>query len=328
MIKFKKILTALTICLVAASATAADSVKIRLWVGWAPGGPVDIQARILQKHILMYQPDSTVIVEYHPGANGGIGLSKFTRHTEPGEFVNLYIDTPNILISKFITKTNKVDLLREIRIGTVIGVEQMLIMTSKQSGINSIHDLRSSQKSVINYGSSGIGSLSHLTTAYIESVVKQDYNHIPFRGSAPVFPDLISSRLDMFSVFYSVGLPHVLSQQVNAIAITGKQRNAALPHVPTLEEQGIKNYPLTAWTAIFVNNNDNPQRQQQAIDVINKTLIKAATQEEYANRGIIVDTDNKVNPDRWWQQEIKNYRNFATLPQFQDLAALNQTVKK
>jgi tripartite-type tricarboxylate transporter receptor subunit TctC len=323
MIKFKKILTALTICLVAASAAASDSTKIRIWVGWAPGGPVDIQARILQKHILMYQPDSTVIVEYHPGANGGIGLSKFTRHTESGEFVNLYIDTPNILISKFITKTNKVDLSQEIRIGTVIGVEQMLIMTSKQSGINSIYDLRSSQKSVINYGSSGIGSLSHLTTAYIESVVKQNYNHIPFKGSAHVFPDLINGNLDMFSVFYSIGSTHVLSQRVNAIAITGKQRNAALPQVPTLEEQGIKNYPLTAWTAIFLNNNDTPQHQQRVVDIINKILTSAAAQEEYAARGIIVDTDHKINPNRWWQQEIKNYKAFAKLPQFQDLDALN-----
>lgn len=313
----KKLLLAIATYTIAFSAMAADS-KIRIWVGWAPGGPVDIQARILQKHIQLANPNTTVVVEYHPGANGGLGLSKFSKHKESGDFVNFYIDTPNILISRFITKTNKVDVEQEIKIASLIGTEQMLIVTSKQSNITSIQDLRNSSKPVINYGSSGLGSLSHLTTAYLESIVKKDYNHVPYKGSAPVFTDLINGNLDLFSVFYSIGSVHVADQRVTAIAITGKQRNPSLPNVPTLDEQGIKNYPMSAWTAIFVNHNDNVQ-QQAAIGMINRTLTNSSVREEYATRGVTIDTEHKANPVQWWEQEIKKYKNLSTLPQFKDL---------
>jgi tripartite-type tricarboxylate transporter receptor subunit TctC len=315
----KKILVAVAIYAIAFSALAAET-KIRIWVGWAPGGPVDIQARILQKHIQLANPNTTVIVEYHPGANGGLGLLKFSKHKESGEFVNFYIDTPNILISRFITKTNKVDLEQEIKIASLIGTEQMLVVTSKQSNITSIQDLRNSNKTVINYGSSGLGSLSHLTTAYLESVVKKDYNHVPYKGSAPVFIDLVNGNLDLFSVFYSLGSVQVADQRVTAIAITGKRRNPALPDVPTLDEQGIKNYPMSAWTAIFVNNNANVQQQQAAIDIVNRTLSNSTVQEEYAKRGVIVDTEHTDNPEQWWKQEIRKYKNLSKLPQFKDLA--------
>jgi tripartite-type tricarboxylate transporter receptor subunit TctC len=259
-------------------------------------------------------------VEYHPGSNGGLGLLKFSKHKESGEFVNFYIDTPNILISRFITKTNKVDLEQEIKIASLIGTEQMLVVTSKQSNITSIQDLRNSNKTVINYGSSGLGSLSHLTTAYLESVVKKDYNHVPYKGSAPVFIDLVNGNLDLFSVFYSLGSVQVADQRVTAIAITGKRRNPALPDVPTLDEQGIKNYPMSAWTAIFVNNNANVQQQQAAIDIVNRTLSNSTVQEEYAKRGVIVDTEHTDNPEQWWKQEIRKYKNLSKLPQFKDLA--------
>lgn len=315
----KKILVAVTIYAIAFSALASET-KIRIWVGWVPGGPIDIQARILQKHIQLTNPNTTVIVEYHPGAGGVTGLLKFAKHKEHDNFVNFFIDAPSILISRFITKTNKVDPEQEIKIASLIGTEQMLIVTSKQSNIASVQDLRNSNKAVINYGSSGIGSLSHLTTAYLESVVKKDYNHVPYKGSAPVFVDLINGNLDLFSVFYSLGSVQVADQRVTAIAITGKRRNPALPDVPTLDEQGIKNYPMSAWTAIFVNNNDNVQQQQAAIDIVNRTLSNSAVQEEYARRGVVVDTEHKDNPEQWWKQEISKYKNLSKLPQFKDLA--------
>jgi tripartite-type tricarboxylate transporter receptor subunit TctC len=316
----KKIFALLAIWCWAISAAAADPTKIKIWIGWAHGGPVDIQARLLQKHIQLADPAAVVVIEYHPGSNGGLGLSKFMRHTESSDFVNLYMDTPNILISRFITKTNKIEVEQEVKMGTLIGQEQMLILTSKQSGINSIQDLRSSSKSFVNYGSSGVGSVSHLTTAYLEPFVKQNYNHIPYKGSAAVFPDLINGNLDLFSVFYSSGSVYVIDQRVNAIAITGKRRNSALPNVPTLEEQGIRNYPISAWTAMFVNPNDNLRLQQQAIATINKVLTNSNVQDEYAGRGILIDTEHKLDPNKWWQGEIKKYQTLANLPQFRDLA--------
>ena len=318
---FRKIFAALILCVLSASVLANEGSKIRLWVAWAPGGPVDIQARMIQKHLLATDPSATVIVEYHPGSNGGLGLAKFMRHNEPGEYVNLFVDTPNILISKYITKTNKLDIEQDIRIGTVIGVEPMLIVTSKQSGILSIQDLRNSTKPILNYGSSGLGSASHLTTAFLEASLKKTYNHVPYKGSAPVFTDLINGNLDLFSVFFSLGSAQALDQRVNAIAVTGKRRSALLPNVPTLEEQGVRNFPISAWTAVFVNPNDNQQSQQRAIAAVNKVLAMPAVQEEFAGRGIAVDTEHKKDPNSWWQGEIRKYQNLATLPQFRDLAS-------
>jgi tripartite-type tricarboxylate transporter receptor subunit TctC len=312
--KIKQLLAALTmVCVLPAF---AQTTTVKFISGWSPGGPVDSQIRFLQKHMEKIDPSVNVIVEYKPGAAGVIAVNHFAQ-TEPADgTVNLLLDATGILITKYIIKTNKHDL----DILLPIGHTQMLLVAPTQSSLNNIGDIKKLSKSHITYASSGVGSISHLTSAYLESYLpNKEFIHVPYKGTAAVYPDLITGRTDLFSVLFTDGIEQVLSDKVKPLAITGNTRHPKLPNIMTLAEQGIYNYPLDPWFAIFTHPSNNSVQVTKVKNLLKKILLDPSIQKEYLQNGLVVDQYNIEYPEQWFKNQNRIYQQLAKYSKFTSL---------
>jgi len=99
----------------------------------------------------------------------------------------------------------------------------------------------------VNYGSAGPGSLTHLTMELFKHEAGLDMTHIPYKGIAPAFNDLLGGQTQAMFPGLAAALPHIRSGRARALAITGKQRSSQLPDVPTMDEAGFKGFDAMQW---------------------------------------------------------------------------------
>jgi tripartite-type tricarboxylate transporter receptor subunit TctC len=314
----KHLLKFIFLIFVLVSTVQAEPIKVRLWIGFAPGAGSDQEIRVLQRQLVNADPTMVVTVEYRPGAGGAIGLSQFVNN-KPAEFVELYMDGFNQMVTTYLTKTSKVNLEKDSEVVTVIGHAQQIVMANKKLGVSTIADLNKLQKSSITYGSAGVGSVAHMAVNYLDRNVTKELIHVPYRGIALAVPDLMAGNIDLLADYLSSGAEHVNSGSVVAIAITGPHRSARLPNVKTFTEQGIKDYPFEPWFAMFSHPKNDPAKLKQVVDILNKTLQMPEYKAEHANRGIIVDSVLIKNPEKWYAGQIEKYKQLSTDPRFANL---------
>ena len=102
-----------------------------------------------------------------------------------------------------------------------------------------------------NYASSGKGSLIHLTAELVNAAARIDMVHIPYKGMALAFPDIISGRVHVAISSALTMLPHLRGGRVHALGVTSRKRMPALPEVPTIEEAGFRGFEVTQWYAMM-----------------------------------------------------------------------------
>jgi tripartite-type tricarboxylate transporter receptor subunit TctC len=135
-----------------------------------------------------------------------------------------------------------------------IGAFEHVFVVPKDSPVKSIPDLVALAKKdpgKLNYGSTGIGSGSHLATELFMVRTGIKMTHVPFRGAAPLVQEIMAGRIDVSNSTLPSVLGQVQSGDIRAIAIASPQRTSTLPDVPTLEEQGVKGANAESWAAFF-----------------------------------------------------------------------------
>ena len=104
-----------------------------------------------------------------------------------------------------------------------------------------------SKKSLLSYGSSGTGAISHLAAELFKSMTGTDLVHVPYKGTAPAVTDVIAGQIDMMFADYAAVAPHAKAGKLRLLAVAGGKRSAAAPELPTLGEAGVKGYAVDAW---------------------------------------------------------------------------------
>ena len=273
----KKILLVLLLTM-AAIAQAADIVKII--VPFNTGGAADLLARQLQKD-LGGAIKKTFVVEYKPGASGYIGAAYLANQRETA----LMIQGPALiasLLGQDPTAFSEAQIVPLVYVGYV----PFVLVTSHRSGLGTFQDIqRTGADRVINFGSSGTMSGTHIAGEIFKASVNKNFVHIPYKGSGQAFPDLISGNLDALFIHYNAVLPLIEDQRVNTIAIETEQRHPRLPDVPTFRELGISNIGHMGWLAVFTNSNGDPAEQAQIRDALIKILRDKNTLATYQAMG-------------------------------------------
>lgn len=295
----------------------ADTIKVRIWCGFPSGGATDQQVRMLQKHLTDADPALTVTVEYRPGAAGVVGMTQFINN-RPGEYVELIVDGTNQMMTSYITKTAKYNLEKDIDLMYPIGYVQSVVLVNKKLNVNNIDDLKVIKKD-LNYGSAGVGSISHVTTAYLENYINRDLLHVPYKSPVQALPDLINGRIDLLADYVISSAEHVRSGAVGAIAVTGPRRSSMLPSVKTFTEQGINDYPIDPWFAVFGNVNNDPDKTKYVKSLIFRILTNPEIQKEYSNKGVLVISQDLTYPANWYSNQIRKYKNLSQYPKFANL---------
>ncbi|MEY4643306.1 MAG: hypothetical protein RLZZ596_137 [Pseudomonadota bacterium] len=235
--------------MLAVSAFAQDypSKPIRIVAPFAPGGAVDILARLIAERLGPLYGQS-IIVENRPGASGHVGAQLVAKST--GDGYTLMVGTIGIHAAYKSYSKLTYDPTKELQPIMVIGESPNIVVVPVNSSVKTFTEFLAHAKAnpgKVNYASAGPGSSIHMVTALFELASGARMNHVPYKGSGPALIDLISGQVDVMFDNMSSGMPHVQGGKLRVLAVTGPKRDPRLPDVPTIAEAGVPGYAGTSW---------------------------------------------------------------------------------
>ena len=254
----------------AAAQTDYPTHPVRLIVPFAPGGSTDSQARIVAEY-LGRELGQQVIVVNVGGAGGTLGLNQAAKAAPDGyTFVTA---TPSLTINPYIQKDIGYDPIKDFEPVALLATSPIVLVVPKDSPIKIVQDLIDMAKAKpgeLKYGSAGIGSATHLSTALFAAMAKVDLVHVPYRGAGPAILDLLAGRMDMqFENAPSV-LGQVQSGALRGVAVGSPKRSAMLPELPPIGDT-VHGYEASSWFGILA-----PAKTPRAIiDKVNAAANKA-----------------------------------------------------
>ncbi len=242
-------------CVLALSAGAVCAQEfptrpIRLLVGFAPGGPTDITARLAAQH-LSETLNQQVVVDNRPGAGGTVAMTTLTQAAPDGYTLSLCANG-EMAISPNLRPNLAYDPLKSVAFISRIGASQLVLVVHPSLPVKSVADLIALAKArpgAINFASSGIGSTAHLSSELFKHMAGINIVHVPYKGAGPALTDLIGGQVQMLITGFSGAAPHVKSGKLRALGATGAKRMSAMPLLPTIGET-VPGYEVTSWYGI------------------------------------------------------------------------------
>jgi tripartite-type tricarboxylate transporter receptor subunit TctC len=227
------------------------SRPIKLITPFAPGGPVDVMARLVADRLS--QGLGTVVVDNRPGAGGTIG-SRIASAAEPDGYMLLFGTSTTLAAGPALYKNLGYDPIRSFTPVAMVSSVPFALVVAPSLPVKTIDDLIAYAKAhpgKLNYGAP-TGTLPHLTAEMFKTAAGVDIVHVPYRGAATAITDLLSGQIDLAFEPYSVLLGHVREGRVRALAVTGPTRNNQLPDVPTMIESGLAGFTSVSWSGVVV----------------------------------------------------------------------------
>jgi tripartite-type tricarboxylate transporter receptor subunit TctC len=248
---FSLLVVALTLVSVDARAQPYPTKPIRILVPFAPGGSIDVLARLLSPRMAeeLGQP---VIVENRPGAGGRIAPEAVAKSAPDG--YTILISSNFLAVMPALYKKSSFDPTRELApLSQLIATELILVATPKleASNLKEFIALAKREPGKLNHASTGVASQLHLTMEVIKSLAGIDVEQIPYKGDGPALSALLSGEVSVAVLPISTVSLQVKSGRLRAIAVTGTTRSAALPEVPTIIESGLPGVDMSGWMSFF-----------------------------------------------------------------------------
>jgi tripartite-type tricarboxylate transporter receptor subunit TctC len=221
-------------------------------VPYPAGGPVDLVARLYAEEAAgdLGQP---VTVDNRGGGSGSIGTAAVARADPDGHMLVLGTNQTHAT-NQSLLKNCPYDGVIDFAPVAGVTVVPHLLVARKSLQVKSVAELVDGTKKMpdaMNYGSTGVGSASHLTAELFKTKAGVDIRHIPFRGAAPMTTELVAERLDIaFATLPSV-INLIEAGELKALAIASEKRSPRLPNVPTMKEAGLAGVEADAWFALF-----------------------------------------------------------------------------
>jgi tripartite-type tricarboxylate transporter receptor subunit TctC len=224
---------------------------ISLIVPFAAGGPTDVVARMIA--IPMGKAlGQTVLVENAVGAGGTIAATKVARATPNGH--TIFLHHMGMATSPALYKKLSFDPLKDFEyIGQVVDVP-MTLLARKDFPANNFPELLAYLKAngnKVSMANAGLGAVSHLCGLLFQSQIGIDLNTIPYKGTGPAMNDLLGGQVDLLCDQTTQTVPLIKENRVKVYGTTSLTRLAALPNVPTLNEQGLKGFEVKVWHGMY-----------------------------------------------------------------------------
>lgn len=307
-------LLAVTVALSALAATPAAAKAgfpdqpIRLVVPFAPGGAADTLARALANN-LGEQAGQTVVVENRAGAGGTIGTAAVAR-AAPDGYTLLLGNVSTLATAPSLYTKLTYDPLTDFTPLTLVGRSPLVFAANPKLEANTLRELVDDQKNVadLNYGSSGAGSITHLTGELFNDKVGNAIVHVPYKGSAPVLVAVMSGELEMGVTQVSEMLQQFRAGQVKALGVTGTQRLDVIPEVATAAEQGITGLEATTWYAVVGPKGIPADVAETLHGMLVKALDDPEFKKRYASEGLLIESSTPESLKSLMASEIPAWR--------------------
>jgi tripartite-type tricarboxylate transporter receptor subunit TctC len=233
-----------------AQAQNYPSKPVRLIVPFAAGGSTDVIARILAPKLSEVWGQQ-VIVDNRPGGNTVIGTDIVAK-SPPDGHVLLVTPAPFTVVPSVLTKL-PYDPAKDFEPITLINTTPMGFVVHPGVPAKNLKELIALAKArpgQMNFGSSGSGGVPHLSGELLNTMAGLKIIHVPYKGNAPALADLVGGHVDMaFNGLTSV-MAFIKSGRLRVLGVTSLTRTAALPDVPTFDEQGLKGFQAVAWNGL------------------------------------------------------------------------------
>ena len=233
------------------SQAAWPNKPIRFIVGFPPGGPTDVIARIIADR-LKEELKQPVLVENRPGASGNVGAQAVAA-SAPDGYTFLYSSTA-IATSPALYDKLPFDALRDFEPVTQTISVPLVLVVNPSVPAKTVSEFISHVRAnpgKLNYASSGAGTSIHLVTALFLLQNTLDAQHVPYKGTNPALADLVGGTVQFTTGALNTALPFIRDGRLRPLAVTSLARSGAIPQVPTLDESGMKGFEVTAWQAIL-----------------------------------------------------------------------------
>lgn len=235
----------------ASAAQPYPSQPIKLIAPYPAGGPADIRARWLADKLRPVLGQS-IIVDNRPGAGGTIGTETAAK-SPPDGYTLVIVHQGTLAMAPHIYPHVGYDPLRDFAPVARLDSSPMMLAVHPAVHANSVTELLRLAKDnpgVLNFGSAGAGTPPHMAGELFRRMAHIDVVHIPYKGAAPALMDLMGGRLTYTIDNMAIQLPQVRAGTIRALAVTGSQRLATLPDIPTVSESGLAGYEYETWMGV------------------------------------------------------------------------------
>jgi tripartite-type tricarboxylate transporter receptor subunit TctC len=261
------------------------SKPVRLIIPWAAGGSTDSIGRILAQKLNEYTGQQW-IVDNRAGATGTIGHALAAK-APPDGYTILLGTNSTFAIAPHLYKALQYDNDKSFTPISLVAISPQILSVHPSLPVKSVPDLvrfAKTRPGKLNYASAGIGNLQHLGMESLQTMAGIRMNHVPYKGAAPAFNDLISGQVElMFANIIGV-LPHVKSARVRAIAVSTAKRATVLPDIPSVAEI-YPDFDVNGWMGIFVPATTPREITAKLHEDIVKVLMRQDTRERLASQG-------------------------------------------
>ena len=232
-------------------AQAWPSKPIRMLVGFPPGGPTDVVARIVSEQVAG-QVGGRFVIDNRPGAAGNIAVEILTKSSPDGH--TLLYSSNAIALSPGLYSKLGYDPVKDVAPITEIGSGCLIFVVHPSLPVTNVKefiDYAKARPGQLNYASSGAGTSTHLAAVLFSQRTGIQTQHIPYKGTAPSLVDMIGGRTQFLMGAVNTAVPHVRDGRLRALAVTGAKRIQSLPELRTMEEAGLPGFVVTSWQGLF-----------------------------------------------------------------------------
>jgi tripartite-type tricarboxylate transporter receptor subunit TctC len=233
------------------SGQAWPNKPIRMLVGFPPGGPTDVVARLVSDKVSS-QIGQRIVIDNRPGAAGNIAVEILTKANADGH--TLLYSSNAIALSPGLYAKLGYDPLKDLAPVTEIGAGCLIFVVHPSLPVKSVTefiDYAKARPGQLNYGSSGSGTSTHLAAVLFSQRTGIQTQHVPYKGTAPSLLDTLAGRVQFLMGAVLTAVPHVKEGKLRALAVTGSKRIQSLPELRTIEEAGLPGFVVTTWQGIF-----------------------------------------------------------------------------
>jgi tripartite-type tricarboxylate transporter receptor subunit TctC len=221
---------------------------LKIIIGFPAGGPLDQHARLLSDKLqtVLGQP---ILIDYKSGAGGTVGAQEVMKAPADG-YTLMLANTGVMVINPAIYSKLPYATLRDFTPIARTAMQPLALLVNTKLPVNTLKefvDYARARPGQVNYGSAGNGGISHLAPEMFKAATGLFMVHIPYRGSAPAFTDLMGGQVQFMAESIPQAASYHKQGKVRALAVTSRERNPALPDVPTVMESGIKNFEVVGF---------------------------------------------------------------------------------
>ena len=270
----------------AAHAETWPAKPIRMVVPFPAGGPTDVMTRVVAEK-LSASLGQSVFVDNKPGAGGEIG-AKFVADSSPDGYTFVMATGSTHSVGPYLVSKPPYDPQKDFTPVIWAGNAPNVLVVSPKLGFKSVRDLIAYAKAhpgELNFASSGVGSVAHLTGVLFARQAGIKLTHVPYKGTQLALPDMMSGQVAMLFDAIITAKPHIDAGRLQALGISTLKRSPLMPELPTISESGLPGFESYNWFGVF-----GPARLPQPIvermnAAMNRVLQDPAVRSRFAQLG-------------------------------------------